>query len=64
MLLSIFWRQERFFPPLAENPGTQALAAQAEAIYAGLGKTITLISLHLHRQRQPGGREQFLVDAG
>jgi glutamate carboxypeptidase len=35
------WRQERFFPPLAENPGTQALAARAEAIYAGLGKTIT-----------------------
>jgi glutamate carboxypeptidase len=35
------WRQERFFPPLVENPGTQALAAQAEAIYAGLGKTIT-----------------------
>jgi glutamate carboxypeptidase len=29
------------FPPLAENPGTQALAAKAEAIYAGIGKTIT-----------------------
>jgi glutamate carboxypeptidase len=35
------WRQERFFPPLVENPGTQALAAKAEAIYGGLGKTIT-----------------------
>ncbi|HZZ32555.1 MAG TPA: glutamate carboxypeptidase [Phenylobacterium sp.] len=35
------WRQERFFPPLASNPGTDALAARAEAIYAGIGKTIT-----------------------
>jgi glutamate carboxypeptidase len=35
------WRQERFFPPLASNPGTDALAGRAEAIYAGLGKTIT-----------------------
>ena len=35
------WHQEPFFPPLPENPGTEALAAQAEAIYAGLGKTIT-----------------------
>lgn len=35
------WRQERFFPPLASNPGTDALADRAEAIYAGLGKTIT-----------------------
>jgi glutamate carboxypeptidase len=33
--------REPSFPPLAENPGTQALAAQAEAIYAGIGKTIT-----------------------
>ena len=30
-----------FFPPLASNPGTEALATQAEAIYAGIGKTIT-----------------------
>jgi glutamate carboxypeptidase len=30
-----------FFPPLASNPGTDALAARAEAIYAGIGKTIT-----------------------
>ena len=35
------WHAEPFFPPLAENPGTEALAARAEAIYAGLGKTIT-----------------------
>jgi glutamate carboxypeptidase len=35
------WRQEPFFPPLPENPGTEALAARAEAIYAGLGRTIT-----------------------
>ncbi len=35
------WHAEPFFPPLAENPGTQALAARAEAIYAGVGKTIT-----------------------
>jgi glutamate carboxypeptidase len=35
------WHQEPFFPPLPENPGTEALAARAEAIYAGLGKTIT-----------------------
>lgn len=30
-----------FFPPLASNPGTDALAARAEAIYAGIGKTVT-----------------------
>ena len=35
------WHQDPFFPPLPENPGTEALAAKAEAIYAGLGKTIT-----------------------
>src|SRR5207302_5465104 len=35
------WRQEPFFPPLPENPGTEALAARAEAIYAGIGRTIT-----------------------
>ena len=34
------WHQERFFPPLASNPGTDALAERAEAIYAGIGKTI------------------------
>jgi glutamate carboxypeptidase len=28
------------FPPLANNPGTDALAARAEAIYAGLGRRI------------------------
>jgi glutamate carboxypeptidase len=28
------------FPPLPSNPGTDALAARAEAIYAGLGRTI------------------------
>src|SRR5260221_11488569 len=35
------WRQERFFPPLVSNPGTDALAERAEAISAGIGKTIT-----------------------
>lgn len=35
------WHEEPFFPPLPENPGTQALAAKAEAIYAGIGRTIT-----------------------
>lgn len=35
------YHQEPFFPPLASNPGTDALAARAEAIYAGIGKTIT-----------------------
>jgi len=30
----------RFFPPLASNPGTDALAERAEAIYGGIGKTI------------------------
>jgi glutamate carboxypeptidase len=35
------WHQEPFFPPLPENPGTEALASRAEAIYAGIGKTIT-----------------------
>jgi glutamate carboxypeptidase len=34
------WHQERFFPPLASNPGTDALADRAEAIYGGIGKTI------------------------
>jgi len=34
------WHQDPFFPPLPENPRTEALAARAEAIYAGLGKTI------------------------
>jgi len=34
------YHQERFFPPLASNPGTDALADRAEAIYAGIGKTI------------------------
>ena len=28
------------FPPLAGNPGTDALAARAEAIYAGIGRRI------------------------
>ncbi len=32
---------EGSFPPLANNPGTDALAGKAEAIYAGLGLTIT-----------------------
>lgn len=31
---------EGSFPPLADNPGTNALAAQAEAIYAGIGLKI------------------------
>ena len=35
------WHQEPFFPPLASNPGTDALADRAEAIYRGIGKTIT-----------------------
>jgi glutamate carboxypeptidase len=34
------YHQERFFPPLASNPGTDALAERAEAIYAGIGKPI------------------------
>jgi glutamate carboxypeptidase len=34
------WHQEKFFPPLASNPGTDALAERAEAIYGGIGKTI------------------------
>jgi len=33
-------RQEPFFPPLASNAGTDALAERAEAIYGGIGKTI------------------------
>jgi glutamate carboxypeptidase len=33
--------REPSFPPLSDNPGTNALAAQAEAIYAGLGLKIT-----------------------
>jgi glutamate carboxypeptidase len=32
---------EGSFPPLADNPGTNALAAQAEAIYASVGLKIT-----------------------
>jgi glutamate carboxypeptidase len=32
---------EPSYPPLAINPGTEALAGQAEAIYAGLGLKIT-----------------------
>jgi glutamate carboxypeptidase len=35
------WHQEPFFPPLPTNPGTDALADRAQAIYAGIGKTIT-----------------------
>jgi glutamate carboxypeptidase len=34
------YHQERFFPPLASNSGTDALADRAEAIYGGIGKTI------------------------
>ena len=33
--------REPSFPPMSDNPGTNALAAQAEAIYAGIGMTIT-----------------------
>jgi glutamate carboxypeptidase len=33
-------RREASFPPLPNNPGTDALAARAEAIYAGLGLKI------------------------
>jgi len=33
--------REPSFPPLPDNPGTNALAGQAEAIYAGLGMKIT-----------------------
>jgi glutamate carboxypeptidase len=32
--------REPSFPPLANNPGTDALAARAEAIYAGIGRTL------------------------
>ncbi|MDB5497081.1 MAG: glutamate carboxypeptidase [Phenylobacterium sp.] len=35
------WRQNPFFPPLPTNPGTEALADRAQAIYAGIGKTIS-----------------------
>jgi glutamate carboxypeptidase len=35
------WHQEPFFPPLASNAGTDGLANRAEAIYAGIGRTIT-----------------------
>jgi glutamate carboxypeptidase len=35
------WHQDPFFPPLPSNPGTDALADRAEAIYAGIGKTIS-----------------------
>jgi glutamate carboxypeptidase len=33
--------REPSVPPMSDNPGTNALAAQAEAIYAGIGMTIT-----------------------
>ena len=39
-LVTVSYKQP-FFPPLASNAGTDALAAKAEAIYAGIGKTIT-----------------------
>jgi glutamate carboxypeptidase len=32
--------RERAFPPLADNPATQALAARAQTIYAGLGRKL------------------------
>jgi len=35
------WHQSPFFPPLATNPGTDALADRAAAIYAGIGKSIS-----------------------
>ncbi len=34
-------RQESSYPPLPVNPSTEALAARAQAIYAGLGLTLT-----------------------
>ena len=49
---------EKVFPPLPINPGTDALAAQAEAIYAGLGLKIT-------RSGNGGASESALaVDSG
>ena len=30
------------FPPLASNPGTDAVAARAQAIYGGIGRSIGL----------------------
>ena len=46
------------YPPLRSNPGTDALAARAEAIYAGVGMTIT-------RGGNGGASESALaVDAG
>jgi glutamate carboxypeptidase len=33
---------EPAFPPLPNNPGTDALAARAQAIYAGIGRTLAL----------------------
>jgi glutamate carboxypeptidase len=39
---SVAVSREPAFPPLPDNPGTQALAARAQAIYAGIGKTIGL----------------------
>ena len=34
----------RNFPPMAKNAGTEALAAKAEAIYAEIGRKLTLES--------------------
>ena len=49
---------EKVFPPLPINPGTDALAARAEAIYAGLGLKIT-------RSGNGGASESALaVDGG
>jgi glutamate carboxypeptidase len=31
---------EPAFPPLTDNPATQALAVRAKAIYAGIGRTL------------------------
>jgi glutamate carboxypeptidase len=50
--------RESAFPPLASNPATDALAARAEAIYAGLG-------LKLGRGGNGGASESALAaDAG
>jgi glutamate carboxypeptidase len=34
--------RETAYPPLADNPATQALAARAQAIYAGIDRTLAL----------------------
>ncbi|HEY1632421.1 MAG TPA: glutamate carboxypeptidase [Rhizomicrobium sp.] len=39
---SVTVSREPAFPPLPDNPGTRALAARAQKIYGGIGKTLSL----------------------